>query len=468
MMIKNDIIKKDDFRLASLETVKQVKNLLTKLLDSKLVFKYNNSVDNASLIDILRICKEYSNKNPGALSNVILNTVYDSEKLVPGSGFIALLAFCEIFPKYLKHCYLNNIAADSNSLECNIYDGLNNILKYSRRVNSKTAFNAIRKLVRDDEILALLKEALSLSGSSGNIEISKTENETTVEKNIGYRFYVKPDVIFLSSVNYKSISLIDCKIAIVDGFIENFSEISSIVEHAHKELKPCVIFARGFNEEIAASLSANYNAKIVTVIPVTVNFDEIGANQLVDIAICCGTDIISSLKGEQISKLSWQNLPVIENIVFDRKFLNIQNTTSIERCTRQKQRLLEKLYEEQTKSSNDEVSNMQQKIFNERINSMTAVSTNIKIGKNLKNLQGLKYDRACKTIELFNEISRWGLIDLKACKTNNAFFEKITSKIIDSQIDYFPPRAIAAGIKVAISNSKNMSSVGAWIKNEAA
>ena len=70
-MLKNDVIKRDEFRRDSLETVKQVKNLLAKILDSKLVFKYDNSVANASLIDILRICKEYSTKNPGTLSNVI-------------------------------------------------------------------------------------------------------------------------------------------------------------------------------------------------------------------------------------------------------------------------------------------------------------------------------------------------------------------------------------------------------------
>jgi hypothetical protein len=467
-MLKNDVIKRDEFRRDSLETVKQVKNLLAKLLNSKLVFKYDNSVANASLIDILRICKEYSAKNPGTLSNVILNTVYDAEKLVPGSGFIALLAFCEIFPNYLKFQYLNNKSADSMLFEDSYYGDLGGILQKSRRVDSKTAFSAIRKFIKDDEMIALLKESLSLSGASGNIETSKSDDETCVLKNVGFRFFVKPDPVFLSSVSYKTIILSDCKAAVIDGIIENYSEISSIIESAHKEMKPCIIFARGFNDEIVASLSANYNSRIVNIIPVTVNYDEVGANQLVDIAICCGTDVVSSLKGDQISELKWQNLPIIENIFLDRKCLSIQNKSSIERCTKQRLRLLEKLQEEQSKSANEDLNLMKTKIFNERINSMTAVSTNIKIGKNLKNLQGLKYDRICKAIELFNEISRWGLIDLSQYQSNSKFFEKIIKSFVDSQVEYLPPRALAVGIKVAISNSKNMISVGAWLKNEAA
>jgi len=468
MTIKNDVIKKEDFRIDALESIKQFKVLLSKLLSSKLVFKYDNSISNASTIDILRLCKEFSIKNPGTLSNVILNTVYDSEKIVAGSGLIALLAFCEMFPNYLKNQFLNSNIDDKNFVENKTYDMLNDILQKSKRVNSKTALETIRSVLKDDEIFSLLKRALALSGSSGNIEISKSSTDTVVEKNVGFRFYVKPDHVFLSSVPYTSISLADCKIAVIDGLIESYSEISSLVEFAHKEMKSCVIFARGFNEKIVASFSANYNSKIVNIIPITVNYDELGANQLVDIAICCGTDVVSSLKGQQINELKWSSLPTVVKITINRTFINIQNRSSIERCNRQRSKLLEKFVEEQRRSTNEDLSVMHAKIFNERINSMTSASTNINIGKSLKNLQGLKYDRACKSIELFNEISRYGLIDLRLVQKNDKFFEKISNCLIDSGIFYVPPRALAVGIKVAISNSKNMSSVGAWLKNEAA
>jgi hypothetical protein len=467
-MIKNDVIKKDEFRRDALATVKQVKILLEKLLDSKLAFKYENAITNASTIDTLRVCKEYSNKNPGTLSSVILNTVYDAEQLVPGSGLISLLTFCEIFPSLLRHQYLDAKPEELKNFEDQLLDDLSKFLELSRRVNSEKALNTTRKLIKDDEIMSLVAKSLKLSGCAGNLEISKIDNESCVEKNVGFRFFIKPDPVFLSSVSYKSINFTDCKIAVIDGIVENYSEISSIVETSHRKMIPCVIFARGFNEEIVASLSANYNSKIINIIPVTVNYDETGANQLVDIAICCGTDVVSSLKGQQISDLNWEDLPVIKNIHFDRKCVVIKDESSIERCSRQRLRLLSKLLEEQKKSSNEDLNLMKSKLYNERIKSMTAVSTNIKIGKNWKNLQGLKYDRACKSIELFNEISRWGLINLADFDKNSIFFNKIIKRLISADIDHIPPRAFAVGIKVAISNSKNLVSVGAWIKNEAA
>ena len=99
---------------------------------------------------------------------------------------------------------------------------------------------------------------------------------------------------------------------------------------------------------------------------------------------------------------------------------------------------------------------------------MTTSNTSIKIGKYFKDFQNVYHDRLCKSVEIFNETSRWGLIELKDISAESEVLQSLVSTFRHLGIENISPRMLDTGVKIAVSNVKNTLSVGAWLKNEAA
>lgn len=441
---------------------------IKKMLLSKLAFSYGNNIEIASLVDFLRVCKAITHEErvDKTVANIILNTFVDAENRVCGSGAVAVIVFLKLFPNFLK---LNRLASKKEIalLEENILGDLHDVLTSSRRISSLEILNTIRSFNRDLESIDLVTNSLYAAGSAGNINIEKSEKDfSSVVKREGYKFDVSLDENFLGSAPTREIYCQEPKVLIVDGTIEDTKEIDNIIREAHRRLKQLIIFARGYSEGVTTMLAANYSSRIVEVFPFTVNFDENGANQLVDLAICVGSDVISSHKGESLESVTWDSLPLFDSCTISRHSIKVFNSTSLQRCREQRARLLRQLDESQY-DSNEAIREMKIKILNRRINSMTPSNTIVRVGNRKKSIQSLKYDRACKSIEFYNEISRWGAVLVKstACKKNLSFINDFYSLC---GINFLSARMLAAGVKVAVSNIKSVLTVGAWLKNEAA
>ena len=127
-----------------------------------------------------------------------------------------------------------------------------------------------------------------------------------------------------SALPKKSWSRSDPKIFIVDGIIETISEIHQILDASSKKKIPCVIVARGFNEDVQNTLAVNMTYGRLDVYPIAVPIDEIGANQLFDIAAVCSSDVVSSLKGEIISSKKFEDIKSVDLVDISELGMTIQ------------------------------------------------------------------------------------------------------------------------------------------------
>lgn len=446
------------------------KKVFEKIANSKLFFNFGNDFETASLLDLLRICRHISADNgiENSIANIYINMFVDAEKRVSGSGIIAIAAFVDFFPKLLK---LHNIGSQNHLefFEKKVRQDLHEFLKKSRRSSSKEIFDVIRHLNSSLEAFDMVENVLASAGASGNIDIEKTENDiTTIEKKEGNRFDIKLDQEFLKCITAKEIKIESPKILIVDGIIEGLGEIEGLLRVAHRDSGKLAIFARGYNEGVAAYLASNFTSKIIEVFPFVANFDEFGANQLVDLAICAGSDVASSLKGDSLDLITWEQLPSFDSITIERQSIKVFNSSSQDRCARQRKKLLN-LLGECNNIDEEAVKTMKIKIINKRINSMTPSNTSLRIGKKRRSLQGITYDRVCKSIEIYNEMSRWGIVSKESLEGKGKNSIEGVLNIVDScGMTKMSPRMIDAGTRVAISSIKNSLSVGAWLKNEAA
>ena len=185
-----------------------------------------------------------------------------------------------------------------------------------------------------------IKEALNLAGISGRINVTKSESSPTtiIEKKVGYNFPVGS----LKKLHgcYKN-----SRVVIIDGYIENISEISSLFEISHQAKEVLILFHRGLHDEVMNTIIVNWNRGTLKCIPIQVPFDVDGINMLNDIAVVCNSDVISSNKGQLISSIDYQTLPVLNEIkVFDNE-ISIINPESISNVGMHIKQLLKKRLE---------------------------------------------------------------------------------------------------------------------------
>lgn len=160
--------------------------------------------------------------------------------------------------------------------------------------------------------IAMLKEAIRLAGFSGRIIVEKTSSTTpSVELVRGYTFELQQ----LLPVDF---SFVRPRVTCIDGYIEEVAEIHHLLEAAAEAKEPCILFLRGMSDDVKHTLKVNYDRGSLRVVPIGVRFDLEGMNTLVDLATVTGADLISSLKGDLISSIKFNELPCVDQVTMLR------------------------------------------------------------------------------------------------------------------------------------------------------
>lgn len=174
----------------------------------------------------------------------------------------------------------------------------------------------------DDSLKELLSTALDLAGFGGRIVVEKTHTEMpSVELTRGYTFEVSPG---WSNSSYFE----DCRVFVIDGYVEQVSEVHHLLEAASAAKETAALFVRGMSEEVLHTLRVNFDRGTLKVMPVVVKFDLDGINTVNDIAVVTGCDMVSSNKGDLISSLKFEDAPRVRSVsVYPNKVI-IQNEST--------------------------------------------------------------------------------------------------------------------------------------------
>ena len=113
-------------------------------------------------------------------------------------------------------------------------------------------------------------------------------------------------------------SIFDYKVIVLDGMIQNVSEVHHVLHDSANNKTPYLIFCYGVSEEVKHNIIENNRKGITKVFPVCLNFDEKTLNVLNDIAVLHDVDIISANKGQTISTEVRNLKPVGEKIIIKK------------------------------------------------------------------------------------------------------------------------------------------------------
>lgn len=444
------------------------------MLSHQLSFLYGENLIQAEPIDTLRVISEMvsDDSRDQTLKNLLINTVVTSESLWAGSGLISLLTLLEACKVFSKSRILNNrIEYDNQPLTTEV-------CTHSRRSSSKDILSSIKQLTSSQYETEVAKSVLLMGGST-TVNISEeTGLRTVISSRSGYKIKVTCSDLFWSASSASIISLYDAKSICIDGIVESVSEIHNIMDQSFETGQSVVIFARGFNDDVINTLAVNHSKGMLNVIPVTVPYDVTGVNQLVDIAICSKSDVVSALKGELISTIEWEDLNSVDKILINKNAITLHNPvakSSVQRQVKKLQNKLSQTYRDNNTSQADltpeQVAGLedsmkeQRKILQERIFSLMSGGVNITLGREHGSSMGIRRDRISTILKVYGQASKFGLTDIRKCslKKEDPIASKVMRKLEDVGITHVSPPALLCAFKVGVANAKMIQKIGAWL-----
>lgn len=245
--------------------------------------------------------------NNNIFKQILFPALLDIEEKAGGSADICLRILSNLLKFFLVHDsvdteFFGKIDHSIHSLK---------LLSFaSRRRLARDDLLSLAKQIQNASVQKMILRAVELAGAEGQIRLEPSRFANFVKVERGFSYNLNPMII----VDNETWNRKNVRCLMVDGIVEAVSEIHLILEHFHVVKEPLVIFARGFSEEVQNTLHVNMQRKTLDVLPIRVEYDLETANHLKDLAVICGCDVVSSLKGELISTLNPANFVKIEAI----------------------------------------------------------------------------------------------------------------------------------------------------------
>jgi hypothetical protein len=355
------------------------------------------------------------------IHDIIANNLLKSERLCPDSSKIMINAM---------HYLL-----ESNE-NIDLKQTINHIISQSYR----PTFYELKEYFSqhaDGKFLKLIIDAINLAGIEGRIFTDISSNDTLSAELInGYTFKVENPL----NLNIKCKSV---KTLVVDGIIENISEIHHILEKSSETKNPILIVSRGFGNDVLNTIGVNNARETLCVIPVSSPIDIDSANILNDISVSCLADPTTANKGQLISSVNYDLLTTVQEVRCSPGLLTIVNDNALQASNHQITRIL--------KSRTEAAHDILVKSFDERLRSMSPLQVVIKLPS------GPKYNEMIEQIDIILRITRSVMQrGLFSSQNSNKFLQKIiTGK--------FPTDAVIHGILYSVSTLELIKNIGAVI-----
>jgi chaperonin GroEL (HSP60 family) len=285
-IVNSEVFLIEDISAAVRSVTSRLKSLLNEVKSDVLV-----SVDNRVLLHtryqfIFNL--KFDTPLEKRLFELILNHAMEAEKLGPG-------AFDKTLETFLGGSSFSRDQKQIVSRQATVPDVENIVIKQVSKI--------------DESLSSMLREALGLAGFGGRIIVEKTHSHVpSVELSRGYNFEISPAWSL-------SVKLESPRAFVIDGYIEQVSEIHHLLEATAEAKEPAVLFVRGLSEEVLQTLRVNFDRGTLKMVPIIVKFDLEGINSINDIAVVTGCNLVSCNKGDLISSIKFEEAPILGNVV---------------------------------------------------------------------------------------------------------------------------------------------------------
>lgn len=438
-----------DLHVDSTTLLKEAKSIALRLLNSSATVVPGNRAVKLGPIDVRRAIAHVTPSDSLGLifRNTLLDACGHAEVYGAGSGIITLLAGIELCDLYNK----------GNNHSINLKD-----ISYAFRVGSEDCFEIISSISKDEKSVEICRSACTLAGTTSNIKINRDAYKSSaVEFKSGFNFPIGIVPEFCIMTGKKQWSCFDSDIILIDGIIESVGEIHHILEHYSLKKEKCLLVARGFSEEVIATIATNFNRGTIEIVPSIAKGDLEGINILGDLGIACCSSVVSSLKGELISSIDVSTLSKVDHISINTGHLRINNPSSALSVKAQISHIKEL---RNATEIDDKI-----ELYNKRISSLSSNNIQINLGKDIADDIGIVCDRVDVCIRMFNEIATFGVLDINdlLLHTNDIVISRVCKRLLDGNINRVPVRCMHAGLAAADTIRAALTSKVFIVKDDA-
>jgi chaperonin GroEL len=214
---------------------------------------------------------------------------------------------------------LKYITAGSNPVELKrgmdkaVEAVVSNLREMSKDVSTNEEIKQVATISanNDNSVGTIIAEAMDSVGKNGIIEVEQSKTfETTLEIVEGMKIdrgYVSP--YFVTNNSTMSTTLENPFILIYDKRISTVKEILPLLETCSKQNKPLLIIAEDIDGEALATLVVNKMRGILNVAAIKApGYGDRRTQNLEDIAIITGGQVVSTQKGHKLEKLTIEML----------------------------------------------------------------------------------------------------------------------------------------------------------------
>jgi hypothetical protein len=407
------------------------------------------------------------NKSTSSIINrvirpIIMEACLRSEVIAAGSGEICLKYITNLIPVLLRT--QNDQDKIFNTLD-NILAGIYKTLRKSSKRSSKESIKKhINNLAIDKKSKFLLTKALGYAGKSGKVILEKsTKEETSIIISTGCNFNLNISPIFLGKLNKKVMTSVNC--VVIDGIVLEVSEIHHLLEIAHNSKEPFIIFAREFSPDVLQTITTNFISEKLNVIPVCIPLSESRLNMMVDVAVSCGTDVISSYKGDTISSSVINEIAVVDKIICTKNSISIENKSTDQAKLVHINTIEKKLisHNEDFKRFAFEDVEKKREMLKNRLSSMSSETITISIGKEmLFNDKRIieKLDTALREVKAHTQLGYIHISDIISdIDKNSTLLLPLIETLSSEKKTLTSITAIASAVKFAHTSSKSICTI---------
>lgn len=360
------------------------------------------------------------------LTDIIAAASEKSENIAPGS-----LDLCGLFISSLSEEMIKERIHNKNKHPDQIEEEILKIKSTIESCSRMPLFSDLKSILKHrlpEDLFQLVLESILLTGITGKIFIENSPlPEPVVELKKGYNFDLETFPYFLKNKTWQDENV---RVVVIDGIIENVSEIHHLLERASENIEPLVIFSRGLSHDVINTLHVNFLRKTLNIVPVNVPIVEEKLNMLKDIAVTCGTDVISSTKGDLISSIDFDEINFIEKISINESMVSIINDRAKSSVDLHTKNLIKRMKE----SANEAV----RAVYSDRIKNLSSNCTIISLSGSDQKQKNDRY-QIDVSLRMIMSIFKFGVVDLvKLKKVSNKQDNKILETFQNAIQAVFP------------------------------
>jgi len=424
-----------------IQTLKSVLDDIEKIskADIAAYLTKNKTFISERLSTLLRHTVDNGSPLARLIKKQILEAAYNAEKAGADSTRFFIAFVLNLIQTLLKNLENENIPNIVKKLDFDYREISNRIIEETKPATWEDIVECVTKSSDNEMLSKMVLEAVELAGLEGNIIPGGSSNgKYSVELVLGYNFPVSTYPLFTSEDGGRW-GRGDVRVLVVDGIIERASELHNFFTEAYSNEKPHLIVARGYGEEVIATISAN---KKLDICPIRIPWEIESINFIADISIVCGSKIVSTMKGDSVATIVYDELPIVDKVICTKENLNIINNKT-------QQTVSSHISDLSERRENTHIEEMSE-LINKRIKALNSHTVHIRLGslteqQKMKELESIDY-----SLRIVKRILNKGTIYMREL----GFNEKM------------PTTSVLSALYYGISLAKSLISIDLAIMND--